>query len=115
MPSAISAVPNPARPETKPPASAPNNSTATAIPLMILLAVAAPRSEDGGVEIGGWSVRRDAVRGRNVRLWRRRRGLLGDLYRCGLCGRRLRRPICRAGLRLIGPARRRRGCHLARA
>jgi hypothetical protein len=28
MPSAISAVPNPARPETKPPASAPNSSSA---------------------------------------------------------------------------------------
>src|SRR5579863_2360257 len=86
MPSAISAVPNPARPETKPPASAPNSSTATAIPFMLLLAVAVPRSEDGGVEIGGRSVRRDAVGGRNVRLWRRR-GLLGNLHR--LSGGRL--------------------------
>src|ERR1700722_9373141 len=105
MPSAISAVPNPARPETKPPASAPNSSTATAIPLMLLLAVAAPRSEDGGVDIGGRSVRRDTVGGRNIRLWRRR-GLLRNLHRSGLGDRRL----AVSGLRC---AVRRRGLALA--
>jgi hypothetical protein len=68
----------------------------------LLLAVAAPGSEDGSVEVGGRPVGGDAVGGRNVRLWRRS-GLLRDLHRRGLNGGRLR---CAVG----GLTRSRRAC-----
>jgi len=71
---------------------------------MLLLAAAAPGSEDRSVQIGGRSAGGDAVSGRNVRFWRRRRrsGLLCDLHRRRLESR-LRRAAGRCGL---SPSRR---------